>query len=68
MIIASAVQRGTQVHVYDDKGRQLVMLHAGSGPRDGLQACTGATVSTRRGNMVHTFDARGRQLSMTPAR
>lgn len=66
--IGSAVQRGSHVYVYDERGRQLAMLLAGNGPSDGLQGYTGATVSVRRGGHVFTYDRRGRQLSMTPAR
>lgn len=68
MAIGSAVQRGAHVYVYDERGRQLAMLQAGTGPRDGLVGYTGATVSIRRGANVFTYDERGRQLSMTPAR
>lgn len=68
MAIGSAVQRGNHVYVYDERGRQLAMLQAGAGPRDGLVGYTGATVSIRRGANVFTYDESGRQLSMTPAR
>lgn len=68
MAIGSAVQRGNHVYVYDERGRQLAMLQAGTGPRDGLVGYTGATVSIRRGANVFTYDESGRQLSMTPAR
>ena len=66
--IGSAVQRGSHVYVYDERGRQLAMIEAGRRPEDGLQGYTGATVSIRRGSRVLTYDERGRQLSTTPAR
>jgi len=66
--IGSAVQRGSFVYVYDEKGRQLTALPAGNGPEDGLRGYTGATVSVRRGSFVYTYDERGRQASATPAR
>jgi hypothetical protein len=68
MAIGSAVQRGTFVYVYDEKGRQLTALPAGHGSEDGLKGYTGATVSVRRGSFVYTYDERGRQTSATPAR
>jgi len=68
MAIGSAVQRGSFVYVYDEKGRQLTTLPAGSGPEDGLKGYTGATVSIRRGSFIYTHDERGRQTSTTPAR
>ncbi len=68
MVIGSAVQRGSFVYVYDEKGRQLTALPAGNGPEDGLRGYTGGTVSVRRSSFVYTYDERGRQASATPAR
>jgi hypothetical protein len=48
MAIGSAVQRGSLVYVYDEKGRRLTCLLAGQGPKDGLQGYTSATVAARR--------------------
>jgi len=64
MAIGSAVQRGSFVYVYDEKGRQLATVPAG----EGMQGYTGSTVSVRRGAFVYTYDERGRQISTTPAR
>ncbi len=58
MAIGSAVQRGSFVYVYDEKGRQLTALPAGNGPEDGLRGYTGATVSVRRGSFVYTYTNR----------
>ena len=68
MAIATAVQRGHFVYVYDEKGHQLTAIPAGSQPTDGLQGYTGTTVSVRRGAFVYVHDERGRQVSATPAR
>lgn len=68
MAIGNAVQRGNFVYVYDEKGRQLSALSAGSGREDGLKGYTGSSVSVRRGTFIYTYDERGRQLSATPAR
>lgn len=68
MAIGNAVQRSGLVYVYDEKGRQLSALSAGSGPNDGLKGYTGATVSIRRGSLIYTYDDKGRQLSATSAR
>ena len=64
MAIGSAVQRGSFVYVYDEKGRQLATVPAG----EGLQGYTGSTVSVRRSAFIHIYDERGRQVSTTPAR
>jgi hypothetical protein len=61
--IATAVQRGRFVYVYDDRGRQRASLLAGNGPNDGLVGYTGSNVSIRRGAFIYTYDAKGRQIS-----
>lgn len=68
MAVGNAIQRGGFVYVYDEKGRQLSALAAGSGPADGLKGYTGATVNIQRGSFIYTYDERGRQLSSTPVR
>ena len=68
MAIGSAVQRGSSVYIYDEKGRQLGVVSAGSGRNDGLQGYTGSTVSVRRGNSIYIYDEKGRQKGVTPAR
>ena len=40
MNIANAVQRGSWVHVYNDKNQQLFVQSAGNGPNDGLKGYT----------------------------
>ena len=67
MAIGSAVQRGQLVYVYDEKGRRLTSLLAGTGPKDGLQGYTSSTVNVRRGSLIYTYDERGRRLSSTLA-
>ena len=68
MQIATAVQRGSWVYVYDSNRRQLTTLFTGGGFRDGLMGYTSSTVSIRRGDWIYVYDPRGRQLSTTPAR
>lgn len=67
MAIGNAVQRGSLVYVYDEKGRQLTALSAGNGPKDGLQGYTSSTVNVRRGSIICSYDERGRQLTTTLA-
>lgn len=67
MAIGNVVQRGSTVYVYDEKGRQLIALLAGAGPRDGLKGYTGTTVNIRSGVMMYTFNERGQPISATPA-
>ena len=68
MAIGNAVQRGHFVYVYDEKGRQLCSLSAGSGKDDGLKGYTSTTVNVRRGSFIYTYDEKGWQKSTTTAR
>lgn len=68
MAIGNAVQRGSYVYVYDEKGRQTCAIASGSGPKDGLTGYTSSTVNVRRGSYIYTYDEKGRQTSATPAR
>jgi hypothetical protein len=62
MPISSAVQKGSYVHVYDEKGRNVCQKPAGNGPNDGLTGYTSETFTVRRGNKVYTYDDKGRNL------
>jgi hypothetical protein len=68
MAIGNAVQRGTYVYVYDEKGHQLCAIATGGAPQDGLTGYTSSTVNVRRGSYIFTYDEKGRQKSSTPAR
>ena len=65
-MIASAVQRGSYVYVYNERGGQLCALPCGN---DGsLQGYTASTVSIKRGNYIYIYDEKGSQKSAIPAR
>jgi hypothetical protein len=68
MPIGNAVQRGALVYVYDERGRQIATITAGSAPSDGLTGYTSSTVNVRRGSLIYSYDARGRQIATAPAR
>lgn len=68
MAIASAVQKGNFVYVYDERGRQLTTIAAGGGSQNCLQGYTETTVSIRKGNFIYIYDERGDQKSAIPAR
>lgn len=61
--IVTAVQRGSQVHVYGPNQRQLCAVFAGNGPNDGLKGYTSSTVSVRRGNMIYVYNTKGQHVS-----
>ena len=65
MAIGTAVQKGSMVHVYDEKGRPMGLVPLGGGQ---LQGYTGSTISVRKGNMIHTYDEKGKPLGMVSAR
>jgi hypothetical protein len=68
MPIATAIKRGSFVYVYDEKGRQILTISAGSKPEDGLTGYTSTTVSVRRGGFIYTYNDKGRQISTHSAR
>jgi hypothetical protein len=67
MAIGNAVQRGSFVHVYDERGRQLCTISAGSFHSDGLKGYTGSIVNVRRGWFIYSYNERGQQIPSTSA-
>ena len=65
--IATAIQRGPCVYIYDENGRQLGVISTGPAP-NGLAGFTNSTVSIRRGGYIYIYDERGRQRSVLSAR
>ena len=68
MAIANAVQRGSTVYIYDDKGRQVASISAGHQPGDGLKGYTATTVNVQRGSTIYTYNEKGSQIRQTSAR
>lgn len=66
MPIASAVQRGSFVYVYDTKGSILFTRPCGNRPGDGLRGYTSSTVSIKTGHFISTFNDKGMQISTVP--
>lgn len=65
-MIASAIQKGAYVYLYNEKGSQLRSIYCGN---DGsLQGYTATTVSIRKGNYVFVYDEKGAQKSSVYAR
>jgi hypothetical protein len=62
MAIASAVQRGSMIFVYNERGNTLFVKTVGLRPGDGLQGYTGSAVTVRDGSIIHTYDAKGNTL------
>jgi phage pi2 protein 07 len=63
MAIASVVERGGWVYVYDERGNNITTIMGGSQPDEGLQGYTASTVSIRRGPWVYVYDQSGNQIS-----
>lgn len=61
MSIGSAMDRGSAVYVYDEKGH---LLYSKPGK---LVGYTASTVSIQRVKTVYTYDERGRQVFAKPA-
>lgn len=63
MSIASVIERGGFVYVYDLNGVSITTIPSGNDKNDGLVGYTSGTVSIRRGNFIYTYDESGRALS-----
>jgi hypothetical protein len=61
-MIGSALERGSLIAVYDEKGMSLFSKAKGSGPQDGLLGFTGSTVTVRFGSIVYTYGERGQTV------
>ena len=61
-MIGSALERGSLIVVYDEKGMSLFSKSKGSGPQDGLLGFTGSTVTVRFGSVIYTYGERGQTL------
>lgn len=60
-MIGTAVQKGSTVYVYDEKGHQLTYVSCGN---DGqLMGYTGSSFSVKKGRTVYVYDEKGHQLS-----
>ena len=62
MEILTAVQRGSNVYVYNAKKQQIFYRFAGIGPSDGLKGFTDSTVSIQRGCYIYTYNQKGYQI------
>lgn len=68
MAIGNAVQKGSSVYIYDEKGRQIGVVSAGGKPPDGLVGFTSSTVSVRKGSSIYIYNEKGRQTGVVAAR
>ena len=66
MAIGSAIERGSVILVYDQRGQMLFSKANGSGPSDGLLGFTGSTVTVRSGSVITTYGEYG-QIIYTKA-
>ena len=68
MSIGNAVQKGSWIYIYDEKGHQTGVVPIGGGKDDGLKGYTSSTVNVRKGSWIYSYDEKGSQLSVTPAK
>ena len=61
-MIGSALERGSLIVVYDEKGMSLFSKSKGSGPQDGLLGFTGSTVTVRFGSVIYTYGEHGQTV------
>jgi hypothetical protein len=61
-MIGSAIERGSLIYAYDERGMTLFSKAKGSGPNDGLMGFTGSTITARYGSIIYTYDEKGMTL------
>ena len=66
MAIGSAIERGSQVFVYDERGQMLFSKPRGSESNDGLVGFTGSAVTIRAGSVAYTYGEHGQVLYTKP--
>jgi hypothetical protein len=59
MAIGSAIERGSLICVYDERGTTLFQKVRGSASTDGLLGFTNSTVTARYGSTIYTYDEHG---------
>jgi hypothetical protein len=59
MAIGSAIERGSLICMYDERGTTLFQKAKGSGAKDGLLGFTGSTVTAQYGSIIYTYDEHG---------
>jgi hypothetical protein len=62
MPIGSALEHGSSIFVFDDRGQTLFSKAKGSGADDGLLSFTGSTVTIRFGSVIYTYDEDGHTI------
>jgi hypothetical protein len=65
-MIGSAIERGSLVFVYDERGLMLYSKPKGSGPQDGLLGFTGSSVTIRSGSTATTYGPTGQMIYSKP--
>jgi DNA-binding beta-propeller fold protein YncE len=68
MPIQSAIEKGNNVYVYNEKGHVTAIIAIGNGARDGLIGYTPSSVSLRRGGNVYVYNERGTTIRILPAK
>ncbi|MDX2186684.1 MAG: hypothetical protein SFV32_07120 [Opitutaceae bacterium] len=68
MPIENAIERGTNVYVYNEKGHVTAIIALGRGPKDGLVGYTPSSVSLRRGSNIYVHNERGSTIRIIPGK
>jgi hypothetical protein len=66
MAIGSAIERGSQVFVYDERGQMLFAKPKGGGSNDGLLGFSGSAVTIRAGSVSYVYGEHGQVLYTKP--
>jgi hypothetical protein len=63
-VITNAVQRGTTIYVYNERGQQILAL---SGDPNSLKGYTSGSVNVLRGSSLYTYNEQGQVINVMSA-
>mgnify|MGYP006956780179 FL=1 len=59
MPIASVIQRGPVIYVYNEKNQALFTKTVGNEPTDGVKGYTSSSVNIQKGRVIYTYNEKG---------
>lgn len=67
MAIGNAVERGSMVYMYNEKGQFTATVSVGAPRPSGLMGCTSSVVNIRRLDVIYSYNGRGQLISTASA-
>ena len=67
MAIGNAVERGSMVYIYNEKGQFTATVSVGAPPPSGLKGYASSVVNIRRMDMIYSYNERGQLIGTVSA-